>query len=92
MGVNLDTLAPEPCVEGHSTPGGYSYKAVRPIALAKCMAIAQMIKKDFPDRTLSGIGGIDTGGHAADCFAGAGASAALPVSEAKFLLVGEIGV
>ena len=43
MGVNLDTLAPEPCVEGHSTPGGYSYKAVRPIALAKCMNIAQMI-------------------------------------------------
>ena len=66
MGVNLDTLAPEPCVEGHSTPGGYSYKAVRPIALAKCMAIAQMIKKDFPDRTLSSIGGIDTGGHAAE--------------------------
>ena len=66
MGVNLDTLAPEPCVEGHSTPGGYSYKAVRPIALAKCMNIAQMIKKDFPDRTLSGIGGIDTGGHAAE--------------------------
>lgn len=66
MGVNLDTLAPEPCVEGHSTPGGYSYKAVRPIALAKCMAIAQMIKKDFPDRTLSGIGGVDTGGHAAE--------------------------
>lgn len=66
MGVNLDTLAPEPCVEGHSTPGGYSYKAVRPIALAKCMAIAQMIKKEFPDGTLSGIGGIDTGGHAAE--------------------------
>ena len=66
MGVNLDTLAPEPCVEGHSTPGGYSYKAVRPIALAKCMTIAQMIKKDFPDRTLSGIGGIDTGDHAAE--------------------------
>ena len=66
MGVNLDTLAPEPCVEGHSTPGGYSYKAVRPIALSKCMAIAQMIKKDFPDRTLSGIGGVDTGGHAAE--------------------------
>ena len=66
MGVNLDTIAPEPCVEGHSTPGGYSYKAVRPIALAKCMAIAQMIKKDFPDRTLSGIGGVDTGGHAAE--------------------------
>ena len=35
MGVNLDTLRPEPCVEGYSTPGGYSSKAVRPIALAK---------------------------------------------------------
>jgi glycine cleavage system aminomethyltransferase T len=35
MGINLDTLRPEPCVEGHSTPGGYSSKAVKPIALAK---------------------------------------------------------
>ena len=29
-------------VEGHSTPGGYSSKAVKPIALAKCMQIAQV--------------------------------------------------
>ncbi|KAL0322358.1 UNVERIFIED_CONTAM: Dihydropyrimidine dehydrogenase (NADP(+)), chloroplastic [Sesamum calycinum] len=35
MGINLDTLRPEPCVEGYSTPGGYSAKAVHPIALAK---------------------------------------------------------
>ena len=35
MGVNLNTLRPEPCVEGYSTPGGYSSKAVKPIALAK---------------------------------------------------------
>ena len=35
MGINLDTLRPEPCVEGHTTPGGYSSKAVKPIALAK---------------------------------------------------------
>ena len=35
MGINLETLRPEPCVEGHSTPGGYSSKAVKPIALAK---------------------------------------------------------
>jgi hypothetical protein len=35
MGVNLDTLRPEPAVEGHSTQGGYSYRAVKPIALAK---------------------------------------------------------
>ena len=35
MGINLETLRPEPCVEGYSTPGGYSSKAVKPIALAK---------------------------------------------------------
>ncbi len=44
MGVNLDTLRPDPAVEGYSTPGGYSYKAVKPIALAKCMNIARMIQ------------------------------------------------
>ncbi|MCA1659731.1 MAG: NAD-dependent dihydropyrimidine dehydrogenase subunit PreA, partial [Verrucomicrobiaceae bacterium] len=32
MGVNLETLRPEPSVEGYTTPGGYSSKAVRPIA------------------------------------------------------------
>jgi hypothetical protein len=29
-GVNLDTLRPEPCVEGYSTPGGYSWKVSAP--------------------------------------------------------------
>ena len=33
IGVNLDTLRPEPSVEGFTTPGGYSCKAVMPIAL-----------------------------------------------------------
>eukprot|EP00250_Pteridium_aquilinum_P006913 c16741_g1_i1 orf=199-1488(+) len=68
MGINLDTLRPEPCVEGYSTPGGYSSKAVRPIALAKVMAIGQMMKKEFSgqDRSLSGIGGVETGYHAAE--------------------------
>lgn len=68
MGINLDTLRPEPCVEGYSTPGGYSSKAVRPIALAKVMSIAQMMKKEFSDQdlSLSGIGGIETGNHAAE--------------------------
>lgn len=68
MGVNLDTLRPEPCVEGYTTPGGYSSKAVKPIALAKVMAIAQMMKRDFPDSgaTLSGIGGVNTGRDAAE--------------------------
>ncbi len=42
MGINLDTLRPEPSVEGYSTPGGYSSKAVRPIALRMVMEIAQL--------------------------------------------------
>ncbi|MCO5573040.1 hypothetical protein L7F22_026805 [Adiantum nelumboides] len=68
MGINLDTLRPEPSVEGYSTPGGYSSKAVRPIALAKVMAIGQMINKEFSgqDVSLSGIGGVETGNHAAE--------------------------
>lgn len=68
MGINLDTLRPEPCVEGYSTPGGYSSKAVRPIALAKVMSIAQMMKAEFPGqgKSLSGIGGVETGNHAAE--------------------------
>ena len=36
-----------------------------PIALRMCMEIAQVIKKEFPGRTLSGIGGIETGNDAA---------------------------
>src|SRR3954464_7988791 len=65
MGVNLDTLRPEPTVEGFSTPGGYSSKAVRPIALRMVMEIATMIRSEFPGRSLSGIGGIESGGDAA---------------------------
>ena len=48
MGVNLKTLRPEPSVEGYTTPGGYSSVAVKPIALAKVMKIAQMIKRCAP--------------------------------------------
>src|SRR5437868_7255448 len=65
MGVNLDTLRPEPTVEGFTTPGGYSSKAVRPIALRMVMEIATMIRKEFPGRSLSGIGGIENGNDAA---------------------------
>jgi len=65
MGVNLETLRPEPTVEGYTTPGGYSSRAVKPIALRMCMEIAQLIKKDFPGRTLSGMGGVETGEDAA---------------------------
>jgi len=65
IGVDLDTLRPEPSVEGYSTPGGYSCQAVLPIALRMCMEIATMIRGEFPGRTLSGLGGIETGGDAA---------------------------
>lgn len=65
ISVNLDTLRPEPSIEGYTTPGGYSCQAVRPIALRMCMEIAKVIQEDFPDRTLSGIGGIETGEDAA---------------------------
>ncbi|HYY27586.1 MAG TPA: NAD-dependent dihydropyrimidine dehydrogenase subunit PreA [Chthoniobacterales bacterium] len=65
MGVNLDTLRPEPSVEGYTTPGGYSSKAVKPIALRMLMEVATTVRKEFPDRTISGIGGIETGEDAA---------------------------
>ena len=65
MGVNLETLRPEPTVEGYTTPGGYSCKAVKPIALRMCMEIANLIRNEFPGRTLSGLGGIETGEDAA---------------------------
>jgi dihydropyrimidine dehydrogenase (NADP+)/dihydropyrimidine dehydrogenase (NAD+) subunit PreA len=65
IGVNLDTLRPEPTVEGYTTPGGYSSKAVRPIALRMVMELATMIRAEFPGRSLSGLGGIETGEDAA---------------------------
>jgi dihydropyrimidine dehydrogenase (NADP+)/dihydropyrimidine dehydrogenase (NAD+) subunit PreA len=65
MGVNLDTLRPEPAVEGHTTPGGYSSKAIKPIALRMVMEIAQVIRHEFPGRSLSGLGGIESGNDAA---------------------------
>lgn len=81
-GVNLDTLRPEPTVEGYTVPGGYSCKAVRPIALRMVMEIATMMygggngvpipegdeparAGEFPDRSLSAIGGVETGDDAA---------------------------
>ncbi|GAB2292697.1 Dihydropyrimidine dehydrogenase [NADP(+)] [Dionaea muscipula] len=67
MGINLTTLRPEPCVEGYSTPGGYSAKAVHPIALAKVMNIAKMMKSEFSkEHSISAIGGVETGGDAAE--------------------------
>ncbi|HMN40717.1 MAG TPA: NAD-dependent dihydropyrimidine dehydrogenase subunit PreA [Phycisphaerales bacterium] len=65
MGVDLKTLRPEPTVEGYTTPGGYSCKAVRPIALRMVMECARMMKQEFPKASISGIGGVETGEDAA---------------------------
>jgi dihydropyrimidine dehydrogenase (NADP+)/dihydropyrimidine dehydrogenase (NAD+) subunit PreA len=65
IGVNLETLRPEPSVEGYTTPGGYSCKAIMPVALGMCMEIAKLIKDEHPGRSLSGIGGIESGRDAA---------------------------
>jgi dihydroorotate dehydrogenase subfamily 1 len=66
MGVNLETLRPEPTVEGHSTAGGFSSRAIKPIALRMAMELAGMIAAEFPGRTLSGLGGIESGSDAAE--------------------------
>lgn len=65
MGVDLETLRPQPTVEGYSVPGGYSCKAVRPIALRMVMELARMMEDGFDKCTISGIGGIETGEDAA---------------------------
>ncbi len=65
MGVDLKTLRPEPTVEGYTTPGGYSCKAVRPVALRMVMECARMMQREFPKCSISGIGGIETGADAA---------------------------
>ncbi len=66
IGVDLETLRPMPTVEGYTTPGGYSSVAVRPIALRMVMEIATLIRDEFDGkRSISGIGGIETGGDAA---------------------------
>lgn len=66
IGIDLKTLRPEPTVEGYSTVGGYSSQAIKPVALRACMEIATLIRNQFPDKSLSGMGGIETGYDAAE--------------------------
>src|SRR5213596_1042970 len=66
MGVDLETLRPEPSVESYTTPGGYSSRAVKPIALRMVMEIAQLIRREFPGHSLSAIGGVESGRDAAE--------------------------
>ncbi len=66
IGVNLETLRPEPSVEGYTTPGGYSSRAIKPIALCMVMDVAKLIQSEFPGRSLSAIGGVESGNDAAE--------------------------
>jgi dihydroorotate dehydrogenase subfamily 1 len=54
IGINMKNLKPMPTVEGHSTPGGYSYLAVKPIALRMVSELA----RSNPDMAISAIGGV----------------------------------
>lgn len=54
IGINMKNLRPMPTVEGHSTPGGYSYLAVKPIALRMVSDLARS-NRDMP---ISAIGGV----------------------------------
>jgi dihydropyrimidine dehydrogenase (NAD+) subunit PreA len=70
-GVNLDTMSPEPMVDGQGTHGGYCGPAVKPIALRMVGEIARdAATRGIP---ISGIGGIATWRDAAEFIAlGAG--------------------
>ena len=56
--VNLDTLTPEPTIDGWGAHGGYCGPAVRPIALNMVAEIAR--DAETANLPISGIGGITT--------------------------------
>jgi dihydropyrimidine dehydrogenase (NAD+) subunit PreA len=66
MGVDLQTLAPQPSVGGYSSHGGYSGLAVKPIALHMVSQLAQHPAFHLP---ISGVGGVGTWQDAAEFLA-----------------------
>ena len=58
VGIDLDTFAPYPVVDGKGTNGGYCGPAVKPIALNMLKDLAQ--DEEIRKVPLSGIGGIET--------------------------------
>ncbi|MEP3279762.1 MAG: NAD-dependent dihydropyrimidine dehydrogenase subunit PreA [Stappiaceae bacterium] len=71
VGVNLDSMSPEPSIDGKGSHGGYCGPAVKPIALNMVAEIARdPATRGMP---ISGIGGITTWRDAAEFIAlGAG--------------------
>jgi dihydropyrimidine dehydrogenase (NAD+) subunit PreA len=69
--VNLDTMSPEPMIDGKGTHGGYCGPAVKPIALNMVAEIAR--DPQTAGLPISGIGGVTTWRDAAEFLAlGAG--------------------
>ncbi len=69
--VNLDTMSPEPSIDGKGSHGGYCGPAVKPIALNMVAEIAR--DPETSGLPISGIGGVTTWRDAAEFLAlGAG--------------------
>ncbi len=62
--VNLDTMSPEPSIDGKGSHGGYCGPAVKPIALSMVSEIAR--HADTAGLPISGIGGVTTWRDAAE--------------------------
>ncbi len=58
IGIDLDTFAPYPVVDGKGTNGGYCGPAVKPIAMNMVRQLAQ--HPEISRTPISGIGGIET--------------------------------
>jgi len=57
VGIDLDTYAPYPVVDGKGTNGGYCGPAVKPIALEMVKELAK--HQEIQNTPISGIGGIE---------------------------------
>jgi dihydropyrimidine dehydrogenase (NADP+)/dihydropyrimidine dehydrogenase (NAD+) subunit PreA len=88
MGVNLETLRPEPTVEGFSVPGGYSCKAVRPIALRMVMELATMMFGGGSGAPISESGEPPIPGAFPDCTLSAIGGVETGDDAAQFILLG----
>ncbi|MBI4237836.1 MAG: NAD-dependent dihydropyrimidine dehydrogenase subunit PreA [Deltaproteobacteria bacterium] len=64
-GVNLDTMEPNPIVNGESSHGGYCGPAVKPIALNM---VSELVNHPDFHLPISGIGGIETWRDAVEFF------------------------
>jgi len=62
--VNLDTMSPEPSIDGKGTHGGYCGPAVKPIAMSMVSEIAR--NPETHGLPISGIGGVTTWRDAAE--------------------------